>query len=1223
MIRNAANTLSRHGAASVLAAAMLTTSSIAGCAASGAGGLPPAPRASDASDRALRDEAARESRLGPPAALSEAAETLLTLAGAPAQPLADDARRPLTDVITELPPLEREEPPRAISPEDREAALRLYAEGRVRLAEDDADGAAALLEQASKLDPGAMEVWRELGDAHSARGSRSSAERAYERAVALGLREPRPLTLLARASASRGDHGRAAALYAASLDVPDQPDAVRLASQAGLAAALEQTGDLLAATLVIEGALASLDDASMRRLTTSGNDQDLVRELARNRSQLRLAAGDARLRLGQPLLAAQHYASIPEGAPIRSDSVALRLAAANAASGRPASAALAVLDSISPDTIPSRDLRIALAALAKNSELRETMISAFVNRASSSGWAAHPSGRSVLARTEASMRRPADAVRTLERHLVSYPKDTEALRELLRPVPAERAGRALQTARGIVGSAPSHAGPIASELLAGTLPYRSIEDGLVGRNDADSLLLLAHVRGQIGWTAGAFDVIESAQSRSPDLARELDAARAAFGNQSGAFSASHDAARRIIDGIEADASAAGFLAASRAAGVLGEPELALEFAISASRADDATVDTHLALVPRAIALGDTQVAEEALARAVETDPYDERPYRGLASIFADNGLSPSPTALGGVLRSLRERRGDGQTASWLGVLERERQGLVASATREAERLASRMPPGEPLETDAASMLTRLWLASGDPADGLAFTQERLSIAPESTIWLQARTRVLVAGKEETEAGELLTRAIERRPDARLSRLIESLFRRELNDADRADTLALDRLAREGRTLATALEAAAVHVRRGEISEATARFEGELLPPGGMPSEQEMNSLSRLSDAVARRVLSRLQMLDDTLDDEQRARIAETITREATPAGELLRTLGGLGVAPSSGVLLAELRALAWSTPLDTDAALDAADRLANAEPDQAQGVYGQLVADLLAQDRAADAIDALLGVMERGTGPELAVALVQLVAGTGDASRFRGAIERVDATGATLRVLEVFGVDPQSIPDTPERRKAELAYLMSNVVASTGDQAAAELGYRLTLEWYPRHTWANNNLGYQLSVRGESLDEAEEMIAIALEQEPESPNILDSLGWVRYRLGVIDDERRADGTVVRRGALSLLGQAATLPGGRDNETVLDQYGDALWVGGDRQAAIESWQRARAAAAQAISSLRVADAPQERLNEMRARVFRINRKLNAATAGGEPPVTPTPALRADP
>jgi Flp pilus assembly protein TadD len=64
---------------------------------------------------------------------------------------------------------------------------------------------------------------------------------------------------------------------------------------------------------------------------------------------------------------------------------------------------------------------------------------------------------------------------------------------------------------------------------------------------------------------------------------------------------------------------------------------------------------------------------------------------------------------------------------------------------------------------------------------------------------------------------------------------------------------------------------------------------------------------------------------------------------------------------------------------------------------------------------------------------------------------------------------------------------------------------------RVILEKKPDYHHALNALGYALADRNERLPEAKELIEKALALAPEDPFITDSLGWVKFRLGRLDE----------------------------------------------------------------------------------------------------------------
>ena len=70
---------------------------------------------------------------------------------------------------------------------------------------------------------------------------------------------------------------------------------------------------------------------------------------------------------------------------------------------------------------------------------------------------------------------------------------------------------------------------------------------------------------------------------------------------------------------------------------------------------------------------------------------------------------------------------------------------------------------------------------------------------------------------------------------------------------------------------------------------------------------------------------------------------------------------------------------------------------------------------------------------------------------------------------------------------------------------------------------YPRDSEVLNALGYTLADKGIRLEEAHGHITLALELEPASPAIVDSMGWVLYRLG-----RKAEAVAMLEQALESL-----------------------------------------------------------------------------------------------
>ncbi|MEQ9814119.1 MAG: tetratricopeptide repeat protein [Azospirillaceae bacterium] len=111
----------------------------------------------------------------------------------------------------------------------------------------------------------------------------------------------------------------------------------------------------------------------------------------------------------------------------------------------------------------------------------------------------------------------------------------------------------------------------------------------------------------------------------------------------------------------------------------------------------------------------------------------------------------------------------------------------------------------------------------------------------------------------------------------------------------------------------------------------------------------------------------------------------------------------------------------------------------------------------------------------------------------------------------------------------------------------------AEADFLAALVLNPDYPHLLNYLGYSWADRGINIERAEEMILRANELEPNNGYIVDSVGWVYYRTGRLDE------------AVDWLERAvALLP---DDPEINDHLGDAYWMVGRRLEARFQWQRA--------------------------------------------------------
>ena len=97
----------------------------------------------------------------------------------------------------------------------------------------------------------------------------------------------------------------------------------------------------------------------------------------------------------------------------------------------------------------------------------------------------------------------------------------------------------------------------------------------------------------------------------------------------------------------------------------------------------------------------------------------------------------------------------------------------------------------------------------------------------------------------------------------------------------------------------------------------------------------------------------------------------------------------------------------------------------------------------------------------------------------------------------------------------------------------------------------PDNANALNALGYTLADRTQRYEEAKNYILKAAQLVPDDPAILDSLGWVYYRLGEFQ-------TAIKwlRKAFAQL----------EDAEIAAHLGEVLWVSGQHKEAQKIWQR---------------------------------------------------------
>lgn len=149
--------------------------------------------------------------------------------------------------------------------------------------------------------------------------------------------------------------------------------------------------------------------------------------------------------------------------------------------------------------------------------------------------------------------------------------------------------------------------------------------------------------------------------------------------------------------------------------------------------------------------------------------------------------------------------------------------------------------------------------------------------------------------------------------------------------------------------------------------------------------------------------------------------------------------------------------------------------------------------------------------------------------------------------------LPIYTAIIESMSGDEVKKNTQPLYFRGIIYERLKQWEKAEADFLRVLEIEPENADALNYLGYTWVDRGENLERAFEMINKAVELEPQSGAIIDSLGWAHYKLGQYQE------------AKTQLEKAVELS--PSSATIVDHLGDVYWKLGRYREAGYQWERA--------------------------------------------------------
>jgi tetratricopeptide (TPR) repeat protein len=177
-------------------------------------------------------------------------------------------------------------------------------------------------------------------------------------------------------------------------------------------------------------------------------------------------------------------------------------------------------------------------------------------------------------------------------------------------------------------------------------------------------------------------------------------------------------------------------------------------------------------------------------------------------------------------------------------------------------------------------------------------------------------------------------------------------------------------------------------------------------------------------------------------------------------------------------------------------------------------------------------------------------ALIQSAPAEGDEQRRLKVLTEVQLLRDSKQLAEAQRVLAQANAATPD--DVDLLYEQAMIDERLDNLEEMERLLRKVIELQPDHAQAMNALGYSLADRRMRLDEALQLVTRAHELAPGDPFIVDSLGWIEFRMGNLPEATR------------WLRQAYTA---RNDTEIAAHLGEALWAQGQRAEALQIFQEA--------------------------------------------------------
>ena len=150
------------------------------------------------------------------------------------------------------------------------------------------------------------------------------------------------------------------------------------------------------------------------------------------------------------------------------------------------------------------------------------------------------------------------------------------------------------------------------------------------------------------------------------------------------------------------------------------------------------------------------------------------------------------------------------------------------------------------------------------------------------------------------------------------------------------------------------------------------------------------------------------------------------------------------------------------------------------------------------------------------------------------------------------KAIEIYEKILALTDSTDLERRSDIITGIGDIYSELGDTTKTFEFYEKALELNPINSSTLNNYAYYLAQRGEDLDRAEQMAALAVKYDPDNGNFIDTYAWVFFA-----KKDYAKALIYIKSAIEK----------DEDHNLLEHYGDILWFNDEKEAAVEQWTKA--------------------------------------------------------